>query len=100
MRDGACITHIAEKDPHVLEKRAYLTPVEAVYEQLMTGKFGLRNEDLVALPKPLAEHRRDSAREPLRGRAKRRRRIQNNPGGTSPIGCAKCTGQLAVGSLR
>ncbi len=62
---AAAIARLSEKDPHVLEKRAYLTLAGAVYEQLMAGKSGLRNEDLVALSKALAEHRRVSLREPV-----------------------------------
>lgn len=53
-----------ESDRRLWEDSAYLNLVEKIYVRLMEDKSGLPTEELTALSKAMAEHRRVSAREP------------------------------------
>jgi len=53
-----------ESDRQLWEDSTYLKLVEKIYARLMNDKSGMPTEELTALSKAMAEHRRVSAREP------------------------------------
>jgi len=53
-----------ESDRRLWENGTYLNLVERIYARLMDDKSGLPTEELTALSKAMAEHRRVSVREP------------------------------------
>jgi hypothetical protein len=58
----ALFGRLADCDPDLWERRAYLMLLGLVYERLATNEDELSTDDLVALSKTLAEHRRIDAR--------------------------------------
>lgn len=58
----AAFGHLADCNPDLWERRAYLMLLGLVYERLATNEEELATDELVALAKVLAEHRRIEAR--------------------------------------
>ncbi len=58
----ATFGHLADCNPDLWERRAYLMLLGLVYERLATNEEELATDELVALAKVLAEHRRIDAR--------------------------------------
>lgn len=63
----ATFGHLGDCNPDLWERRAYLMLVGLVYERLATNEEELATDELVALAKVLAEHRRVDARRHASG---------------------------------